>query len=57
MDEWLSVGDSDFQIKSIDRLNKFIEKAKIVIVASHDEGFIKKFSNKKIHLDHGKLIK
>ena len=57
MDEWLSVGDSDFQIKSIDRLNKFIEKAKIVIVASHDEGFIKKFSNKKIHLGHGKLIK
>ena len=56
MDEWLSVGDKDFQVKSIARLNKFIKKAKIVIVATHDEGFIRRFSNKTINLDHGKII-
>lgn len=56
MDEWLSVGDKDFQLKSIARLSKFIKKAKIVIVASHDESFIRKFSNKTINLEHGKVI-
>ena len=56
MDEWLSVGDKDFQAKSIDRLNKFIENAKIVIVATHDQDFIRKFSNKTINLDHGKIL-
>lgn len=56
MDEWLSVGDRDFQDKAIVRLNKFLKKAKTVVVATHYEEFISNFSNKVVRLEHGKLI-
>jgi lipopolysaccharide transport system ATP-binding protein len=55
MDEWLSVGDEDFRKKSLLRLNKFINKAKIVLIASHEHELIKNFSNRTICLDHGQL--
>jgi lipopolysaccharide transport system ATP-binding protein len=55
MDEWLSVGDDDFRKKSLSRLNKFIDKAKIVVIASHEQELIKNFSNRTIYLKHGHL--
>ncbi len=55
MDEWLSVGDNDFKKKSLSRLNKFIDKAKIVVIASHEQELIKNFSNKFVYLKHGHL--
>jgi lipopolysaccharide transport system ATP-binding protein len=57
MDEWFSVGDADFMKKSIGRLRNFIEKAKIVIVATHDLTLVESFSNKVICLEHGRLKK
>ena len=56
MDEWLSVGDSDFMEKAKNRLEHFINNARIVVLASHDYDLIKKQCNKIIHLEHGRLI-
>lgn len=56
MDEWLSVGDDDFKKKSVVRLTEFINKAKIVVIASHEHDFIKKFANKVVNLEHGHIV-
>ena len=56
MDEWLSVGDNDFKNKSVERLSRFIDRAKIVVIASHEAEFVKKFTNKIIQLDRGSII-
>ena len=45
LDEWLSVGDADFSKKAETRLNNMMKKSEIVIIASHDQRFIKKTCN------------
>jgi lipopolysaccharide transport system ATP-binding protein len=56
MDEWLSVGDAQFSKKATDRLNKLINKASILIIASHDKVLIESMCNRLMHLDHGKIV-
>ncbi len=55
MDEWLSVGDQDFLEKSKMRLNECIDKAKIVIIASHDLGLLEKVTTSIYKLEHGSV--
>ena len=55
MDEWLSVGDAAFSKKAQARLNGMLDRAKILVVASHDEQLIRAMCNKLIRLDHGKM--
>ncbi len=50
MDEWLSVGDSDFLIKAEKRLLDYIQKSSILVIASHSEDLISKTTNQVIHL-------
>lgn len=57
MDEWLSVGDVSFTSKAEQRLAEMVGRAKILVLASHDEKLIKKNCNKIIHLDHGRLVR
>ena len=52
MDEWLSVGDSDFMLKAEKRLQSYIEKSSILVIASHSEQLISKLTNQVIHLTH-----
>jgi lipopolysaccharide transport system ATP-binding protein len=52
MDEWLSVGDSDFMVKAEKRLQKYIEKSSILVIASHSETLISKLTNQVIRLEH-----
>lgn len=56
MDEWLSVGDSSFREKAQKRLDELIDKASILIIASHDPELIESICTRKIHLEHGKII-
>jgi lipopolysaccharide transport system ATP-binding protein len=56
MDEWLSIGDASFTGKAQARLQKLIDQAKILIIASHDENLIQKNCNRVLQLDHGRLI-
>jgi len=52
MDEWLSVGDSEFIQKAEKRLENFIKRSSILVIASHSEELINRITNKIIHLKH-----
>ena len=52
MDEWLSVGDSDFLIKAEKRLHEYIQKSSILVLASHSEELISKLTNQTLRLEH-----
>ena len=54
MDEWLSVGDSDFNIKAEKRLDSFIKQTSILVIASHSEQLIQKTTNQILYLDQQK---
>jgi len=53
MDEWISVGDSDFQSAAHDRLTSLVEKARILVLASHNPTIIRNFCNKVMRMDGG----
>jgi lipopolysaccharide transport system ATP-binding protein len=52
MDEWLSVGDSDFLAKAEKRLHDYIQRSSILVIASHSEDLIAKLTNQVIRLKH-----
>jgi lipopolysaccharide transport system ATP-binding protein len=55
MDEWLSVGDADFQARARDRLLRFLARSKILVLASHSEQLLRDLCNRMIHLEHGRI--
>jgi lipopolysaccharide transport system ATP-binding protein len=55
MDEWLSVGDSEFLIKAEKRLHDYIQKSSILVIASHSEELISKLTNQTLRLKHRAL--
>lgn len=56
MDEWLSVGDEAFKAKAEKRLNKFIDQAGILVIATHDWGLASRLGCRRIQLEHGNLL-
>ena len=52
LDEWLSVGDSEFSKKAESRLNMMMKKSEIVIIASHDQKLLKNTCNCFLTLDY-----
>ena len=56
MDEWLSVGDQGFSAKATQRLDELVGNASILVVATHDQNLIDRICNRKIILEHGKII-
>ncbi|MEW5864882.1 MAG: ABC transporter ATP-binding protein [Pseudomonadota bacterium] len=56
MDEWLSVGDAGFAKKAQERLARVLDRAKIMVLASHNEELIRDNCNRVIRLDHGEII-
>jgi ABC-type polysaccharide/polyol phosphate transport system ATPase subunit len=55
MDEWLGAGDQFFIKKAQDRVNKFVESAKVVILASHSDALIEKIASKVVWLERGQV--
>ena len=55
MDEWLSVGDADFVLKAKERLTNLVDKARLVVIASHDHTLIADQCNIIVRLEHGKI--
>ena len=55
MDEWLAVGDQQFQRKAEDRLIKLVEQTKILVIASHSRNLLQKVCGRGLWLDHGHL--
>lgn len=56
MDEWLSVGDADFQSKAAERLKRMVDSASILIIASHSPELIQNVCNRRISLEHGRIV-
>lgn len=56
MDEWLSVGDADFQTKAAERLKLLVDNASILIIASHSPELIQNVCNRRILLEHGRIM-
>lgn len=56
MDEWLSVGDAQFAEKAQGRLMGLIDKAKLLVIASHSPDVIRDTCTRVIHLAHGKIV-
>ena len=54
LDEWLSAGDADFRQKAVDRMYSFVEKAKIMVLGTHDFGLVERVCNKVMVLDAGR---
>lgn len=53
MDEWLSVGDEQFQKQAEERLQAIVSKAGILVIASHSSDLIVRECNRVIELCHG----
>lgn len=56
MDEWLSVGDADFNAKASSRLSRLVEGAAILVIASHAPDLVAKVCNRAFRLEHGQLV-
>ena len=56
VDEALAVGDVRFQLKCMDKFMEFKEKGVTIIFVSHDTNMIKRFCDRCIWLNEGKLI-
>lgn len=55
VDEVLAVGDQAFQKKSSRRIQRMKEAGKTLLVASHDMGTIRRFCDRVIHLEKGRI--
>ena len=53
MDEWIAVGDAEFQKLAHHRLLSLVERAGILVLASHDHDLLRLYCNKVMRLDGG----
>ncbi|TAJ72180.1 MAG: ABC transporter ATP-binding protein [Phenylobacterium sp.] len=53
MDEWIAVGDADFQKIAHKRLLKLVERAGILVLATHEAPLLKLYCNKVMKLEGG----
>jgi ABC-type polysaccharide/polyol phosphate transport system ATPase subunit len=55
MDEMIAAGDESFIQKAQKRLGDVLERARILVLASHSHKIIRNFCNKVLWLDHGQV--
>ncbi len=55
MDEWLSVGDADFNKKASSRLEEMVARSKILVLATHSPDLVKRVCNRVFRLEHGSI--
>ncbi len=56
LDEMIGAGDAAFLAKAEARLNGFLAKAGIIVIASHGMSMLRQWCNKGMLLEHGRLI-
>ena len=56
MDEWMSVGDAEFQAQAEERLRQVIDNTGILVLASHQPALIERECNRVIELSHGSVV-
>jgi ABC-type polysaccharide/polyol phosphate transport system ATPase subunit len=55
MDEWLSAGDARFLDKAQRRMEQFIGGSAILVLASHSPELLRKWCNRGVMLQHGRI--
>jgi ABC-type polysaccharide/polyol phosphate transport system ATPase subunit len=55
MDEWIMAGDASFLTKAQQRVESFVEKANILVLASHNVETCRKFCSQGIWMDQGEI--
>jgi lipopolysaccharide transport system ATP-binding protein len=55
MDEWLSVGDKNFQAKATTRLDEMLQETKILVLATHSRELALHHCNRALWLEHGRI--
>jgi ABC-type polysaccharide/polyol phosphate transport system ATPase subunit len=56
MDEWLSAGDAHFLDKAQRRMETFVGSSSILVLASHSADLLRKWCNRGILLQHGRIV-
>jgi lipopolysaccharide transport system ATP-binding protein len=55
MDEWLAVGDAEFQDKAARRLAVMLDRTPILVIATHSTDLVNKTCTRVIRLEHGRI--
>lgn len=55
VDEVLATGDKNFRVKAEEKMKAFMEKAKVLIIASHSMKLISDLTNKCLYLERGTI--
>jgi ABC-type polysaccharide/polyol phosphate transport system ATPase subunit len=56
VDEVLSVGDAHFQSRSLERMQRFQQRGRTVVIVSHDLAAIEQLCDRTIVLDRGRIV-
>jgi ABC-type polysaccharide/polyol phosphate transport system ATPase subunit len=56
LDEDLGIGDSRFTIRVKQRVNALVDRASILVLATHDEALMREMCSRAICLDHGRIV-
>jgi lipopolysaccharide transport system ATP-binding protein len=56
MDEWLAVGDAEFQGKAAKRLSELVSRSAILVIASHSVELVNSVCTRLIELSHGRIV-
>lgn len=56
MDEWIGVGDAKFLAKAEQRLTDMVDKASILVLASHSDDLMRRLCTRLIWLDAGRVL-
>jgi ABC-2 type transport system ATP-binding protein/lipopolysaccharide transport system ATP-binding protein len=55
MDEWIATGDAAFFEKAEARLQALVERAGILVLASHNANLLRRYCNVALWLEHGRI--
>jgi len=56
LDEWIGAGDASFMEKANNRVSEMVSNTNIMVIASHSMDIVKKWCNKAMWMEHGKVI-
>jgi ABC-2 type transport system ATP-binding protein len=56
LDEGIGAGDASFLEKANERLDQFIQRAGILVLASHSVELVRRFCNRALLMEHGRMI-
>ena len=56
MDEWIAVGDAHFLDKAERRMERLVDRSRILVIASHSPDLIRRTCTKAVGLDSGRVV-